>query len=135
MGQFLHNGPLGKQCFWWRFHTLFDSSKKRNTSEIKKLIYETESWNADAWHCKIIFVYSQNHIKCSQPLCSLRGLQDQNSMSHNFFLYLKLYYFCFTEIFVGSTGSELQHPWISKITMEPKKSQKNGFSGLILKYL
>ena len=29
--------------------------------------------------------------------------------------------------FRGSTSSELQHPWISKITTEPKKSQKKYF--------
>ena len=40
------------------------------------------------------------------------------------FYFLRLYNFCFTEIFVGSTGSELHRPWISKITTEPKKSQK-----------
>ena len=32
--------------------------------------------------------------------------------------------FFFYEIFVGSTSSEVQHPWISKIRCEPKKSQK-----------
>ena len=49
------------------------------------------------------------------------------------FYFLKLYNFVFNEIFVGSTSSELQHPWISKITTEPKKSRKNRFSGSILK--
>ena len=43
------------------------------------------------------------------------------------FYFLKLYNFCFSEIFVGSTGSEIQHPWISKITTEPKKSQRKWF--------
>ena len=49
------------------------------------------------------------------------------------FYFLKLYNFGFYEIFVGSTGSELQHPWISKIRCEPKKSRKNHFSGSNLK--
>ena len=53
------------------------------------------------------------------------------------FYFLKLYNFGFKEFFVGSTGSELQHPWISKIRCEqgcqPKKSRKNHFSGSILK--
>ena len=49
------------------------------------------------------------------------------------FYFLKLYNFVFYEIFVGSTSSEVQHPWISKITTEPKKSRKNRFSGSILK--
>ena len=41
------------------------------------------------------------------------------------FYFLKLYNSGLNEIFVGSTSSELQHPWISKITTEPKKkSQK-----------
>ena len=63
--------------------------------------------------------YSPNHIKCSRPLCSLPGLQDQKPTSH--------YYFTFwnstvlVEIIVGSTSSELQHPWI---TTEPKKIAK-----------
>ena len=35
------------------------------------------------------------------------------------FYFLKLYNFGFYEIFVGSAGSELQHPWISKIKCEP----------------
>ena len=47
------------------------------------------------------------------------------------FYFLKLYNFGLNEIFVGSTSSELQHPWISKITTEPKKSRKNKFSGSI----
>ena len=47
------------------------------------------------------------------------------------FYFLKLYNFVLSKIFVGSTSSELQHPWISKITTEPKKSQKNRFSGSI----
>ena len=50
------------------------------------------------------------------------------------FYFLKLYNFGFDEIFVGLTSSEVQHPWISKIRCEPKKSQKNHFSGSILKY-
>ena len=50
------------------------------------------------------------------------------------FYFLKLYNLDFYEIFVGSTSSELQHPWISKIRCEPKKSRKNNFSGSILKY-
>ena len=41
------------------------------------------------------------------------------------FYFLKLYNFGLNEIFVGSTSSELQHPWISKITTEPKKKKKN----------
>ena len=49
------------------------------------------------------------------------------------FYFLKLYNFVFYEIFVGSTSSEVQHPWTSKITTEPKKSRKNRFSGSILK--
>ena len=40
------------------------------------------------------------------------------------FYFLKLYNFGLYEIFVGLTSSELQHPWILKITTEPKKSQK-----------
>ena len=40
------------------------------------------------------------------------------------FYFSELYNFCFTEIFVGLTGSELHHPWISKITTEPKKIAK-----------
>ena len=51
------------------------------------------------------------------------------------FYFLRLYNFGFYEIFVESTSSELQHPWISKISCEPKKSRKNNFSGSILKYL
>ena len=31
------------------------------------------------------------------------------------FYFLKLYNFGLNEIFVGSTSSEVQHPWISKI--------------------
>ena len=50
------------------------------------------------------------------------------------FYFLKLYNFGFYAIFVGSTSSELQHPWISKISCEPKKLRKNNFSGSILKY-
>ena len=50
------------------------------------------------------------------------------------FYFLRLYNFGFYEIFVESTSSELQHPWISKISCEPKKSRKNNFSGSILKY-
>ena len=49
------------------------------------------------------------------------------------FCFLKLYNFGFYEIFVGSTGSEVQHPWILKIRCEPKKSRKNHFSGSNLK--
>ena len=45
------------------------------------------------------------------------------------YYFLKLYNFGFYKIFVGSTGSELQHPWISKIRCEPKNSRKNHFSG------
>ena len=40
------------------------------------------------------------------------------------FYFLKLYNFGFYEIVVGSTGSELQHPWISKIRWEPKKNRE-----------
>ena len=40
------------------------------------------------------------------------------------FYFLMLYNFGLNGFFVGSTSSELQHPWISKITTEPKKSQK-----------
>ena len=40
------------------------------------------------------------------------------------FYFLKLYNFGFYEIFVGSTSSELQHPWISKIRCKPKKIAK-----------
>ena len=47
------------------------------------------------------------------------------------FYFLKLYNFGLNEIFVGWTSSELQHPWISKITTEPKKPRKNRFSGSI----
>ena len=43
------------------------------------------------------------------------------------FYFLRLYNFGFYEIFVESTSSELQHPWISKISCEPKKSRKNNF--------
>ena len=39
--------------------------------------------------------------------------------------------FVLNEIVVGSTSSEPQHPWISKIMMEPKKSRKNRFLGSI----
>ena len=39
------------------------------------------------------------------------------------FYFLKLYNFGFDEIFEGSTSSELQHPWISKIRCEPKKKK------------
>ena len=52
---------------------------------------------------------------------------------HIIILLFDLYNFVFCEIFVGSTSPEVQHPWISKITTEPKKSQKNRFSGSILK--
>ena len=40
------------------------------------------------------------------------------------FYSLKLYNFGLNEIFVGSTSSELQHPWISKIMTEPIKIAK-----------
>ena len=43
------------------------------------------------------------------------------------FYFLKLYNFSLNEIFVGSTGSELQHPWIAKIMCEPKNRGKNHF--------
>ena len=43
------------------------------------------------------------------------------------FYFLKLYNFGLNAIFVGSTSSELQHPWNSKITTEPKKSRKKSF--------
>ena len=43
------------------------------------------------------------------------------------FYFLKLYNFGFYEVFVGSTSSELQHPWISKIRCKPKKSRKKSF--------
>ena len=41
------------------------------------------------------------------------------------FYFLKLYNFGLNGIFVRSTSSELQHPWISKITTEPKKKKKS----------
>ena len=43
------------------------------------------------------------------------------------FYFLKTLQFWFLSNFVGSTGSELQHPWISKIRCEPKKSWKKSF--------
>ena len=43
------------------------------------------------------------------------------------FYFLKLYNFGLNEIFVGSTSSELQHPWISKISCEQKKNAKKQF--------
>ena len=53
-----------------------------------------------------------------QPLWPLRPKTNVTLL----FYFLKLYNFGLNEIFVGSTSSELQHPWISKITTEPKKS-------------
>ena len=40
------------------------------------------------------------------------------------FYFLKLYNFVFYEIFVGSTSSEVQHPWISKNHDGTKKIAK-----------
>ena len=40
------------------------------------------------------------------------------------FYFLKLYNFGFYELFVGSTTSEQQHPWISKIGRNSKKIAK-----------
>ena len=39
--------------------------------------------------------------------------------------FLKFYNFVLNDIVVGSTSSELQHPWISKIRGEPKKIPKS----------
>ena len=35
----------------------------------------------------VTIIYSPNHVKCSRPLCSLRGLQDQKPMSHYYFTF------------------------------------------------
>ena len=55
-----------------------------------------------------------------QPSWPSRPKTDVTSL----FYFLKLYNFGLNEIFVGSTISELQHPWISKITTEPKKNHE-----------
>ena len=55
------------------------------------------------------------------------GLQGQKTKGLLLFYFLKLYNFGLNEIFVGSTSSELQHQWISKIRCEPKKSRKKSF--------
>ena len=78
--------------------------------------------------------YSQTRILCSRPICSLPGLQGQKPKAHYYFTFWDSTIFAFYEIFVGSTSSEVQHPSISKIRCEPKKSRKNKFSGSILKY-
>ena len=57
--------------------------------------------------------------------------KNQRNIIIYYIYFLKLYNFGLNDIFVGSTISELQHPWISKITKEPKKSRKNRFSGSI----
>ena len=44
------------------------------------------------WFCLpfLLSKYSQNHIKCSRPLCSLPGLQGHRTTSHYYFYSTKL---------------------------------------------
>ena len=62
-------------------------AKRKDEENGKNYFFVSTVRPFNHFYRRLWLTYSQNHVKCSRSLCSLRGLQDQKPMSHYYFTF------------------------------------------------